>query len=252
VRETAGFLTGWGSGPSRSRCRFPASASRRWWQQRHGIRSSRALPRLYGTLLRCRRRVRGGGVRLFRLLFRSRVACSFVFCFFRRHSCLLFHATASTSSSVRIYGKVRFLQPSFLVVKVCKPALLGVYPEAMFFQCFLDLVVSSEWFLRSSKPCMTRTFAGVSFLCCLGGALFKLRRSTVNQGRKTAIESFNVFYFTEVILMSSCFFMYQLLFPYKYQTGGTLLNVFLFKKKVSQFVYRWANEQNTSTIRAKF
>ena len=58
-----------GRSPSSSRVRFPATRSRR--RRRQGIRSSRALPRLGSALLRRRRRVRGGGVRLCRLLYRS-------------------------------------------------------------------------------------------------------------------------------------------------------------------------------------
>jgi hypothetical protein len=33
-----------------------------------------------------------------------------------------------------------------LATKDCKPALLGVLPQPMFFQQLLDLVGSNEWF----------------------------------------------------------------------------------------------------------
>ena len=70
--ETAGLLPVGGEGPSSSRVRFPATWSRwRRRRRRQGIRSSRALPRLGGALLRRRRRVRGGGVGLHRLMYRS-------------------------------------------------------------------------------------------------------------------------------------------------------------------------------------
>ena len=59
VVETAGPLPVGGSPSSRSRVRFPATRPRR--RRNHGIRSSRAHPRLGGALLRRRRRVRGGG-----------------------------------------------------------------------------------------------------------------------------------------------------------------------------------------------
>lgn len=64
----AGLLPVVGVCPSRSRFRFLATSSRQW--RRQETRSSRALPRLSGTLLRCRRLARGGGVRFCRLLYR--------------------------------------------------------------------------------------------------------------------------------------------------------------------------------------
>jgi len=38
-----------------------------------------------------------------------------------------------------------------------------VFRQLMFFQQLLDLVVSSEWFLRLSKPRVVMMFAGVPF-----------------------------------------------------------------------------------------
>ena len=72
----------------------------------------------------------------------------------RRCSWLSFVVATSTASLDLFCDKIRFLQPSVLVVKDCKPVLLGVFLRPMFFQRLLDLVVSSEWFLRSSKPCV--------------------------------------------------------------------------------------------------
>jgi hypothetical protein len=69
VVETAGLSLVGGVGPSSSRSRFSATASR-WWRRRQGIRSSRALPCLGGALLRCRRRARGGKVRSVWILYR--------------------------------------------------------------------------------------------------------------------------------------------------------------------------------------
>jgi hypothetical protein len=75
---------------------------------------------------------------------------------------------------VLFFVKIWVLQPSILATKDCKPALLGVLPQPMFFQQLLDLVVSNEWFLRSSKPCVAMTFAGTPFPCYLSSAFFKL------------------------------------------------------------------------------
>ena len=60
-----------GGRPSSVRVRFPAAASRRR-RHRHGIRSSRALPRLVGAPFRRQRRARGGGAPGVELLYRSR------------------------------------------------------------------------------------------------------------------------------------------------------------------------------------
>ena len=71
---------------------------------------------------------------------------------------------AISTSSFNLFGdKIQFLQPSVLMMKDCKPVLLGVFPQPMFFQQLLDLVVSNEWFLRLSKPRVVMMFAGVPF-----------------------------------------------------------------------------------------
>ena len=72
----------------------------------------------------------------------------------RRCSWLSFVVAISTSFFDLFGDKIRFLQPSVLVVKDCKPVLLEVFLRPMFVLRFLDLVVSSEWFLPSSKPCV--------------------------------------------------------------------------------------------------
>jgi hypothetical protein len=73
VAETAALSPVGGVGPSRSRfwCPVAAASRRRRWRRHIGIRSSRTSPRLGGAMLRRRRRVRGGGVRLCRPLYRS-------------------------------------------------------------------------------------------------------------------------------------------------------------------------------------
>ena len=93
----------------------------------------------------------------------------------RRCSWLSFVVATSTSSFDVFCDKIRFLQPSVSVVKDCKPVLLGVFSQPIFFQRLLDLVVSSEWFLRSLKPCVAMVFACVPFSYCLFSVFFKLR-----------------------------------------------------------------------------
>ena len=62
----------------------------------------------------------------------------------RRCNWLFFVVATSTSSFDIFCDKIRFLQPSISVVKDCKPVLLGVFLQQMFFQRLLNLVVSSE------------------------------------------------------------------------------------------------------------
>ena len=57
---------------------------------------------------------------------------------------LSFVVATSTSSFDLFCDKIWFLQPSISVVKDCKPVLLGVFLQPMFFQRLLNLVVSSE------------------------------------------------------------------------------------------------------------
>jgi hypothetical protein len=66
-----------------------------------------------------------------------------------------------TSSPALLYNKVRFLQPSGLVVKYCKPVLRGVPSHTMFHLWLLHLAVHADWLLWSSKSCMARVFVGV-------------------------------------------------------------------------------------------
>jgi hypothetical protein len=61
-----------------------------------------------------------------------------------RYSWWSFVVVTLTSSFGLIYDKIWFLQHSSLVVMVCKHALLGVFPQPMFFQWLLDLIVSNE------------------------------------------------------------------------------------------------------------
>jgi hypothetical protein len=102
------------------------------------------------------------------------------------------------------FVKFRFLQPAGLVMMDCKPTLLGVLPQPMFFQRLLDLVVSSGWFLRSSKPCVAMAFAGAPFPYCLSSAFFKLRWMTNFGSKKTTKVIFNVILFSLRRCVSNC------------------------------------------------
>jgi hypothetical protein len=124
--------------------------------------------------------------------------------FVRRCNRLSFVGAVLISFFDMFFVKFLFLQPAGLVMTDCKLALLGVLPQPMFFQRLLDLVVSSGWFLRSSKPCVAMTFAGAPFPCCLSSAIFKLWWTT-NFGRKKAIRVFfNVILFSSRRCVSSC------------------------------------------------
>jgi hypothetical protein len=68
---------------------------------------------------------------------------------------------------LRFFGKIPFFQPSILVVKDYKHALLGMFLQLMFFQQLLDLIAISKWFLRSSKPCVAMMFTSAPLLCSL-------------------------------------------------------------------------------------
>jgi hypothetical protein len=113
--------------------------------------------------------------------------------FVTRCNWLSFVGAVSISFFDMFFVKFRFLQPAGLVMTDCKPALLGVLPQLMFFQRLLDLVVSSRWFLRSSKPCVVMAFACAPFPCCFS-TIFKLRWTT----------NFNVFF---------CVIVCQVVFP---------------------------------------
>jgi len=72
----------------------------------------------------------------------------------RRCSSLFYVVATSTSTFNLFWDKIWFLQPFVLIVKDRKSALLGVFPQPMFFQRLLDLIVNNERvFLRSSKLC---------------------------------------------------------------------------------------------------
>jgi hypothetical protein len=57
-------------------------------------------------------------------------------------------------------------------LEVC---VLWRVPRTVFFHWVLDLIVSSEWLLQSSKPCLAMMFAGIPFRYHLFSAFFKLR-----------------------------------------------------------------------------
>ena len=57
---------------------------------------------------------------------------------FKRNRLLVCGATYLIFSCVWLCGKVRFLQPSGLLVKNCKSMLLGVFPQPILFQRLFD------------------------------------------------------------------------------------------------------------------
>ena len=79
-----------------------------------------------------------------------------------------------TSSFDMFYGKIRFPQLSVLMVKDCKLVLLEVFHQLMFFQRLLDLVVSSQWFLRSSKSLYGNGVCRCSFPFLLFQCIFEV------------------------------------------------------------------------------
>ena len=125
----------------------------------------------------------------------------------RRCSWLSCVVTTSTCSLDIFCVKIRFLQPSVLGVKDCDPAVLGVFPQLMFFLQLLDLAVSSEWFLQFSKPCVVMAFAGVPSPCCLSCASFKLQWTTNNRMKKMTRELFNVILFFMSFCVKLSFFI---------------------------------------------
>ena len=135
-----------------------------------------------------------------------------------------------TSSFDLFCDKIRFRQLSVLVVKDCKSALLEVFPQSMFFQRLLNLVISSKWFLRSSKPCVAMAFACVPFSCCLCSASFKLRWSTNNRMKKTTSKLFDVILFSLGHFMSSC---HSFVLPIVFLDMNQISDIFLmsFSKK---------------------
>jgi hypothetical protein len=76
--------------------------------------------------------------------------------FVRRCTWLFFVGAVLISFFDLFFTKFWFLQPAGLVITDCKSVLLGVLPQPMFFQHLPDLIVSSRWFLQSSKPCGRR------------------------------------------------------------------------------------------------
>ena len=93
------------------------------------------------------------------------------------------------------------------MVKDSKPVFLRGFLQPMFFQWILDLVVSDEWILWPSKPCMARVFVGVSFLCCLFSMFFNLRRVMDDQRKNMIVLIFNVLLFFRGYFMSSYHFV---------------------------------------------
>ena len=118
---------------------------------------------------------------------------------------VVFFVVATSTSSFDIFcDKIRFLQPSVLVVNDCKSVLLGVFPQPMFFLQLLDLVTSIEWFLRSSKLCVAMAFAGIHFPYCRFSVFLKFRWTTNNRKKKTTRDLFSVILFFLCRLVLSC------------------------------------------------
>jgi hypothetical protein len=89
-------------------------------------------------------------------------------------------------------------------MKDCKPVLLGVLPQPMFFQRLLDLVVSSEWILQSSKPCMAMAFAGTPFLCCLSSVLFQAPEAPVEDEQSKEEDDLSAIHCNFIFFASFC------------------------------------------------
>ena len=78
------------------------------------------------------------------------------------------------------------------MVKDSTRVFLGGFLQMMFFQWILDLIVSDEWILRCSKPCMARVFVGVPFVCCCLSAFFQSLTAMDDQMKKMTSLIFNV------------------------------------------------------------
>jgi hypothetical protein len=157
--------------------------------------------------------------------------------FVRRCSWLSFVGVILIPFFDLFFVKFRFLQPAGLVMTDCKPVLLRVLPQSMFFQRLLDLVVSSGWFLRSSKPCVSMTFAGAPFPCCLSSAFFKLRWTANFERKKTARVFFNVILFYLRRYVSRCLsLVLPIVFLDMIRYEYTLLSVSL-KKNINIIIY---------------
>jgi F0F1-type ATP synthase beta subunit len=73
----------------------------------------------------------------------------------------------------------------------------------MVFQWVVDLIVSDEWLLQSSKPCLAGVFTGVHFLSCLFTVLgldelLEGDRLTVTRARKIEWFLSQLFFVAEV------------------------------------------------------
>ena len=120
---------------------------------------------------------------------------------------LVYGGRSSISSFVRIYGKVRFLQPSGLIVEDCKTVLLlGLCPLPIFHLRLFDLVVRGEWLLPTAvfKDLVGEAFAGdpvYSFAAC---PVHVSTSDSCRRRKKTISISFSVFLFCIGRVASSC------------------------------------------------
>ena len=118
----------------------------------------------------------------------------------------------SISSFAWVYGKVRCLQPSGLMVTInYKHVLLRVCPQPMFIHWLFDLVIRGKWVLKYLKSWLTRVFAGVPVLWCLFSSSSKLQRPSNNRSKKTIIMIFNTFLFYTNRVTSSCIYFVTVL-----------------------------------------
>jgi hypothetical protein len=92
------------------------------------------------------------------------------------------HKNKPISSFVLFYGNIQFLQPLWrrITARLCS---LECSPNRCLFP--LDLVASSEWFFKSSKPHVAMTFTNAPFPCCVFSMLFKVQwTKNIIEGRK--------------------------------------------------------------------
>ena len=125
----------------------------------------------------------------------------------RRCSWLSFIVAISTSSFDLFGDKIRFLQPSVLVMKWLQASIAWDIPLADVLSTVARSRCKQRVIFRSSKPCVVMAFAGVPFAYCLFSVFFKLRWTTNNRMKKTTREPFGVILISLCRLVSSCSFI---------------------------------------------
>jgi hypothetical protein len=122
-------------------------------------------------------------------------------------SCSLLWRLSSLFFDV-LYVKIRILLPSILVTKDCMSAFISVLLKPMFFRWLLNLVVSGEWFLRSSKLCLVMTFACAPFSWCLSSAISGGQRSIKRKKGDFRVLHCNFIFF--VLFCVKLFFIFMI------------------------------------------